>query len=337
MDELSNSGPGVVQTPTNSPMKAGKRRANSSAFSPGRRSPRVRGSPRRQLSRLPIRLHRPVVKELNLPPDESFSTSPPTQQASKVTPEKLMQELKEQVAKMKRLRKMVEVDDEISIPFTEMVLLNSPPTLKSSDESPLTRKSFLMEDVAAHLVTEPRPVRVSSRIHSQVTVESPDLPQEDPLEIALQTLQNTRLNSGYRTCQLVFSNEYIDKPRPGSPDHAFSQQVGLQRHILKLPQNSEDEKGCKLRFNHLLHFLDSQEEEDLIIDENALLNRVPSKPCIVQKQLSQEMVEKPNKRSVIQVKRLIYPGSLASTTLEASISKPRRLFGAAKRAPARNQ
>lgn len=341
MDDDINSAP--LRTPTNSPLKVHKRRLNSPSASPARKSPR-----KRSISRLPIRRPtavRPVVKELNLPPDESvFATSPPQPASTKVTPEKLMQELKEQVAKklLQRERKTVQVDDEISIPFTEMVIVEAEKGANEEGpgESPLARKL---------------PVRVSTRIHSQVTVESPDLPVEDPLEIARQTLQNTRLNSGYRSCQLVFSNEFVDKPRPDSPEHAFSQQIGLQRHILKIPPSSESEgteedssslSRRKLRFNRVLHFLDSEESDEgevSIAENDKQRENLPFKPCLKSSSaVSREWENEPNKRNLVQVKRLIYPGSFASflessSSSSAAASRPRRLFGGAKRAPARNQ
>jgi hypothetical protein len=332
-DWLASSKPeSLVQTPTNSPMKVNKRRLNSPAASPARKSPRIRGSPRRQISRLPIRpVHhaRSIVKELNLPPDESVFSSSPAPPGTKVTPERLMQELKEQVAKkilLKQARQMVDVDDEISIPFTEMVVLSSPPG-KAVDSPPACKAVVIEENV-------PRPMRISSRINTQIIVESPDLPFEDPLEIARQTLQNTRLNSGYRTCQLVFTNEFANKPRPDSPEHAFSQQIGLQRHILKIP-DSEEDSGGKLRFNRLLHFLDTAEDVEPI-NETVLLNQVPSKSCLSQGTFQTDSLGETSKRNVVQVKRFIYPGTFLAA-FEASTPKPRRLFGAAKRAPARNQ
>lgn len=336
------SGP---STPTNSPRKAvgvSKRRNASPACSPARKA-------RRLGSRLPVRHSnqpRPVVKAFNLPPDESIC-SPPLPQTNKVTPEKLMQELKEEVAKkLSMTKKKVEVDEEISIPFHGMTII-SPEAVKeqvgSNSDSPLSVKNAIKTEAILQL-QEPsiRPTRISSRIHSQIMVESPDLPAEDPLEIARQTLHNTKVNSGYKACQLVYLNEIITKTRPDSPEHAYSKQTGLMRHILKAPpSSSEDEQVTKeteivakrrIRFNRVLCFLDVPEEDmDFTPSSEA-----PSKPCLKNSHESSRETVLSENRPVIQVKKFLYAGE--QRRLDSSTSGNRKLFGGggAKRALPKN-
>lgn len=327
--------------------------AASAGMTSSRSSPRVmrtfkspKSSPK--ISRLPIRrTFQPKVKALNLPlPDDDellllHSSSSIT--GTKVTPEKLMEELKEEFDAVRRRKQnhsagkslqiqMKDVlknsaltefdfDEEISLsmPFTNLKL-NSPPvsgftgsnthththtashthintntnthTHTNSNtnlfHSPLSFKDQLnspeLEDM--------RPIRLSLRNRTSITVEAPDLPVEDPLEIARQTIQNTKFNGGYKACKLIFTTERRDTTRPESPEPAFSKKTGLMKHFLTssssrststvCDSDSQDGKGngnfkgkkndsnlkrLKLKFNRVLKFFDD-EVKDSAEDRN---------------------------------------------------------------------
>ena len=295
-----------------------------------------RGSPRRApnstkiSSRLPIRssqnlITRFSIKDLHLPPDDSITNSQSSIN-NKVTPEKLMEELREEVKK--KQRKLKELDDEISlsIPFTgiEELIIS-----EGSNESM-------------------RP-RMSLRNRCPVMVDAPDLVYEDPLDVARQTLQNTRANTGYRHIKLIYTTERRSMTRSSSsPEPAFSKKKGIRRHLLNLFEDEEEQlnSGGKLKFDRVLKLFevdrDSRDIEENSGFEYAIkYDNKPLKPCLKQpfqvsslnnnKSTASES-ENPKKPQIVQVKRICYDGdeeeeSVPSKSMDPPVSptKKRRI------------
>ena len=313
-------------------------------FSSPRSSPRKLPNSPKTSSRLPIRslqnsIARFSIKDLRLPPDDSITNNNSSQNntGTKVTPEKLMEELREEVKK-KQQRRIKAIDEEISlsIPFTG---------LEVTDDSS-------------------RP-RMSLRNRCPVMVDAPDLVYEDPLEVARQTLQNTRANTGYRHIKLIYTTERRSVTRSRSPEPAFSRKKGIRRHLLKLFEDDKDEgdrDSCqpipegKLRFERVLKLFEDEEGEGFAADEVDFavnLDAKPGKSCLkLAKQAVQSEYESLSqitaattapKARIVQIKRICYDGSederedVASNKSSEppdSPSKKRRLSsgnGAAKR------
>lgn len=290
------------------------------------------GSPRRTpsspkiSSRLPIRSSQNLItrfsmKDVRLPLDDSITNTQSNNNNNKVTPEKLMEELREEVKKkQRRLRR--ELDDEISllIPFAGMEELK---------------------------INETRP-RMSMRNRCPIMVDAPDLVYDDPLEVARQTLQNTRTNTGYRNIKLIYTTERRNTIRSCSPEPAFSKKKGIRRHLLNHFDDEEEHiPEGKLKFDRILKLFEVEEDsgsvEDSEFDFNVNLDAKPMKSCLKQTtrfNIVDEFTVISMKPQVIQVKRICYEGedadaiSRKSTDPPDSPTKKRRLGsgnGSAKR------
>lgn len=170
----------------------------------------------------------------------------------------------------------------------------------------------------------------------------------DPLEVARTTIHNTKTNTGYRTCQLIYTAERMSRPRPTSPTLAFSRRTGASRqHLLNLPVVDVVEEGDggagavnaeerahaqvhakrRLRFNPRLSF--STEQDHFAMPD--LEVSIPLRSCLVREsQLWTGSPERPPPR-LVHVKRVIYAGE--TDPLEANV-RPRaakRTLSAAKR------
>lgn len=263
----------------------------------------TRNSPRRstpnspKISRLPVKSARFSVKELRLPPDESVIN---TGNAVRVTPEKLMEELRVEVKK--KLATAKAIDDEI--------YLSIPHTIEQVTEE--TEKLSI------------RP-RMSMRNRVPVIVDAPDLVYEDPLEVARQTLVNTRLNTGYKHCKLIYTTERRTVVRASSSEPAFSMKTGITRHFLNLDDEQEDadSNSGKLKFDRVLKLFETEVEDDhlcLSFD----LEMKPPKSCLKQKPETNESEEfNPITTQIVQIKRICYAGEVVDT----ECSKRRRIGG----------
>ena len=287
------------------PMVRNSPRRLSERLSSPRSSPRRTPNSPKISSRLPIRsaqnaITRFSIKDLHLPPDDSI-TNTQNNNLIKVTPEKLMEELREEVKKNRQARKLKEVDDEISlsIPFTGLG------ELKLSD---------------------PIKPRMSLRNRCPVIVDAPDLVYEDPLEVARQTLQNTRANTGYRHIKLIYTTERRKRTRSNSPEPAFSKKKGVKRHLLKMSEEAEIFEGKLLKFDRVLKLFEDEEDAEEVEDFNVNLDAKPSKSCLKPHSNLHGQAEtadlSQNKAKIVQIKRICYDGDDEEATSNKSIDPP---------------
>lgn len=265
-----------------------------------------RNSPRKISSKLPIRTGcpaaKPLLKDLRLPPDENVTNlSEPT---VRVTPEKLMEELRTEVKKQRQLRKDNKLmrgsvlDDEISlsIPYEEFSNLST----ESGSES-----------VTGNFNEPVRP-RMSLRNRLPIILDAPDLVYEDPLEVARQTLQNTRTNSGYRHVKLVYTTERREgRKRSSSPDPAFSKKNGgITRHFLEEDEESEAGESKILKFDRVLKLFEGEEDEELEIEAEEIIAKSANqlKPALKPPKSAngKEDTIEPSKTVIVHVKRICY-------------------------------
>lgn len=279
-----------------------------------RSSPRCspRCSPRRiSSSKLPVKtlptMTKFLLKDLRLPPDESvMNLNEPT--TNKVTPEKLMEELRVEVKnKRKKMRMSGDLDDEISlsIPFV-----------------PETEKETL------------RP-RMSLRNRIPIIIDAPDLIYEDPLEIARQTFQNTRSNSGYRQVKLIYTTERREgRKRSLSPEPAFSKKRGITRHFLETTEESEE---TGLKFDRVLKLFEVEDDDELEIKADKVLKLEPPTKSILKepKQTNNQNTICGGSVKIVHVKRVCYAEDVLSSspppTTTTKNNKTRRKLSAAKR------
>lgn len=277
----NNGNKKIIITPVTSPRKLAPAPLAPQVQQNIRSSPR--SSPRR-ISRLPVRTNDPIrfsIKDLRLPAEAIEEPLAPLIQTARVTPEMLMEELREEV-KMKKRMQMRRLDDEISllVPFDNL-------------------------DIQQAV----RP-RMSLRNRCPIVVDAPDLVYEDPLEIARQTLQNTRANSGYKHCKLIYTTERRTSARRcSSPEPAFSKKTGITRHFLNDSEEGiESAKLTRLKFDKMLKFHEEEGEEieiDYVIKEP-----VGIKPCIKKKTDNTCSVPPALTvpREIVQIKRVCYEG-----------------------------
>jgi len=136
-----------------------KRSPRSSPRSSPRKS-KVPPSPPPPVSRLPVAQTRFTVKSLRLPP---LDESPAVDDSIRVTPEKLMEELRTRIIREKLLN--IE-DDEISFKFR----------YKLNDDN--------RSDTSTIINSENSRPRMSLRNRDSIVVDAPDLIYEDPLDVA---------------------------------------------------------------------------------------------------------------------------------------------------------
>lgn len=311
-------------------MRNGPKRTSGRFSSPSGSPRRTPNSPRIS-SRLPIRTSQNLftrfsMKDVRLPLDDSITitNNRSSNNNNKVTPEKLMEELRAEVKKKQR-RRQSELDEEISlsIPFTGMEMEE----LRIS-ETGLTRP------------------RMSLRNRCPIIVDAPDLIYEDPLEVARQTLQNTRINTGYRHIKLIYTLERRSALRVSSPEPAFSKKKGIRRHLLNHFEDDEEEEGQqqksegKLKFDRILTLFEVEEEEEEeeenseSADDSEFSNFVlnldakPMKSCL---KLTQNLSNDESSAStpavqqkpqIVQVKRICYEGEDEDAILSKSADPP---------------
>ena len=271
----------VFETPR-TPKSMRTNRFNSPRNSPRRSTP---SSPK--ISRLPIRNNaRFSIKELRLPPDESVIQNPGGGTV-RVTPEKLMEELRTEV-KLKKRNKSKAIDEEISlsIPYTDNEILEK----VTSDTERIS------------LEVKPR---MSMRNRTPVMVNAPDLVYEDPLEVARQTLANTRANTGYKQCKLIYTTEKRATARSSSPEPAFSNKTGITRHFLNLDEEIVETSDRLLKFDRVLKLF-ADEPRDFTFD----LEMKPKKSCLKPAKSKRDDTKVPSQSStqIIQIKRICYEG-----------------------------
>ena len=288
-------------------------------------------------SRLPVKQCRFSVKELRLPPLPLENSKKFEIEASncKVTPEKLMEELRIKVQERLKVENEAE-SEEVLYQYTE--------DADNKDNE---------YDSQTPSIQKPR---MSLRNRCPVIVNAPDLIYEDPLEVARQTLHNTRSNSGYRQVKLIYTVERRENCRPGSPVPAFSKKKGISRHFIRSnnryksimkkenviesedeseseketvlnPNLNENEKKRKLKFDRVLKFFESdddvdEEEEGLdhissLMSSSSLKEKGSLKSCLKNKfeennknklqNQNTEGITKPQ-TEIIQVKRICYDG-----------------------------
>jgi hypothetical protein len=283
----------------------------------------------------------------------------------KVTPEKVLEELKAAAAERKRARiaEMMEngelspngkgldnhevhsprkrqrkqtrpsmaVDEEISIPGVKAIAADSPKTeLSEGHQEEAFRR------------------RMSLR-HVTFPVSDDIAGAWDPLEVARLTIVNTKRNSGYRQCRLVYRSEQLSVPRPTSPMHEFS---GKQVADLRLSSDSSEAEALQqpprlrprcLRFNRKLHF-----SPDIIVDEPDLEVTIPLRSCLKSVSSANDADERGEMESLpvvrrskemIEVKRVVYADEVVDSFLDRKRtgrrpqSAVRRPLSAAKRTP----
>lgn len=313
--------------------KSHEKRFNNFRNSPRRSTP---NSPK--ISRLPIRSGanaRFSIKDLRLPLDESVTNFG---NAVRVTPEKLMEELRDEVKKKKKNDKLEGparvIDEEISLSVSNCIL-----------EQVLTS-----ETDGLSLTSRPR---MSMRNRQAVMVDAPDLIYEDPLEVARQTLANTRANTGYKQSKLIYTTERRSRmTRSNSPEPAFSKKTGIGRHFLNFEEGEgaeteaeaeEEEEGIKrtLKFDRLLKLFESNETETETEKEDAVefnFEMKPKRSCL---KLSKQQPIPSNSHpqsttqtqtQIVQIKRICYEGEEEMGANEiCSPTKRRRIENGAKR------
>lgn len=310
-------------------VRSSPRRLNGRFSSPRKTTP---NSPK-IISRLPIRssqnsISRFSIKDLHLPSDDLIVHNPKNDinnEKTKVTPEKLMQELRLEVKK--KQRKLREIDEEISlsIPFTD----------GNAESFELSRRA------KDNGLSKPR---MSLRNRCPVIVDSPDLFYEDPLEVARETLQNTRLNSGYKQIKLIYTTERRGSSRSRSPDPAFSKKKGIKRHLLNLFDGDDSEDSSKLKFDRVLKLFEAEDDvgsgEEFFFNVN--LDAKPKKSCLkpVKASSVNDKSYNASKAETVQIRKIYYDGEEEEGILNkfadrpGSPSKKRRLSsgnGQAKR------
>ena len=303
-------------------------RANNYRNNP-RNSPHnsPRNSPRKS-SRLPIRSGPTISKFLlRLPVDESVSTSLLKESSVKVTPEKLMQELRVEVKRnCKNTAIKVKIDDEED----DEIILNVPYKLADDQRD----------------ISKPR---MSLRNRCPIILDAPDLIYEDPLEVARQTLRNTRANSGYRHIKLIYTTERrTERPRESSPEPAFSRKLGISRHFLNFDDDDDKDKVIKekkkLKFDRVLKLFDGLQDEvgdvnkkspeSLVVIpkcaqnqqqhklKSCLKQQKPGNPCVEQLEIA---------TNIVHIRRICYDDDFISAS---PVNKSKRKLGnngAAKR------
>ena len=183
------------------------------------------------------------------------------------------------------------------------------------------------------------------RNRQPVIVDAPDLIYEDPLEVARQTLANTRSNSGYKQCKLIYTTERRTMTRSSSPEPAFSKKIGITRHFLNLEEDAEEEEEEEekkvnnkkvLKFDRVLKLFESNETET---EENFNFEIKPKRSCLKlskQQTISLSSPTDPSKPTaqtqIVQIKRIFYEGEEEMRTIEiGSPTKKRRIGNGAKR------
>lgn len=306
-----------------------------------------RNSPRRstpnspKISRLPIRSGtntRFSIKELRLPPDESVTNCGGVGSV-RVTPEKLMEELRDEVKKKKKLE--------------------GPPRVVDEEISLSVANCQVLEQVTSETCNLSIRPRMSMRNRQPVMVDAPDLVYDDPLEVARQTLANTRANSGYKQCKLIYTTERRRMGRSSSPEPAFSKKTGITRHFLNITtgdvtdgENEEEEVvlpvngdsntnsssfvgvGLRkaLKFDRVLKLFESTEAEAEIENELGFeidLEMKPKKPCLKPSK-SNATDCLPDPLQIVQIKRICYEDEIGEV-VSGSPTKKRRIGNGAKR------
>lgn len=309
-------------------MRNGPKRTSGRLSSPSGSPRRTSNSPKIS-SRLPIRTSQNLftrfsMKDVRLPLDDSISitNSQSNNNNNKVTPEKLMEELRAEVKKKQR-RRQRELDEEISlsIPFIGME----------------------MEELRIGETGSTRP-RMSLRNRCPIIVDAPDLIYEDPLEVARQTLQNTRNNTGYRHIKLIYTLERRSAPRISSPEPAFSKKKGIRRHLLSHFEDDEEEKEQqksegKLKFDRILTLFEVEEEEEeeensesaedsefrhfvLNLDAKPMKSCLKPAPHLNNDESSSSTPAVQQKPQIVQVKRICYEGEDEDVILSKSADPP---------------
>jgi hypothetical protein len=296
-----------------------------------------RSSPRKfkvasPVSRLPVAQNRFTVKSLRLPPLEETET-PATDPSIRVTPEKLLEELRSQFL-LERLNSREFTFKEYDNERNELERDNENDTYGTYDACDTCDINTSYNDNE----NSPLP-RMSLRNRGSIVVDAPDLVYQDPLEVARQTLQNTRANSGYRKCKLIYTTERRI-PRPNSPEPAFSKKTGIARHFINLIDQINEEEKFKLRFDRVLKLFDSPSQfEDFdqeVLDE--LLHKHPEKSCLKPQPttpttIANDSADKTqSKTQIVEIKRICYDGDedlddLDKNSIEIS-SRKRKLKGA---------
>ena len=295
--------------------KSHEKRFNNFRNSPRRSTP---NSPK--ISRLPIRSGPNIrfsIKDLRLPLDESVTNCG---NAVRVTPEKLMEELRDEVKKKKKMEGPPRfIDEEISLSVSNCIL-----------------EQVTGETDGLSLTSRPR---MSMRNRQAVIVDAPDLIYEDPLEVARQTLANTRANSGYKHSKLIYTTERRMMTRSSSPEPAFSKKIGITRHFLNIEEEEEEEVANNkkiVKFDRVLKLFESNETET---EENFNFEIKPKRSCLKlskQQTISLSSPTDPSKPTaqtqIVQIKRIFYEGEEEMRTIEiGSPTKKRRIGNGAKR------
>ena len=326
----------IQTTPLRKTRKLGEDRFRFSPRSSPRRTP---NSPR--TSRLPVRsaTTRLSVKPLRLPPDESIQSSGGGG-GERVTPEKLMEELRERVKEERergrgrgrgrlrgnerekgrvKLGMTRKIDDEISlnVPFDEDELMTK--DLMSFD-------GIIDSLSLSSILSDPNNTpRMSLRNRCPIIVDSPDLIYDDPLEIARKTLQNTRINSGYKHCKLIYTTEQR-REIENEKEPAFSMKTGIERHFINFASDDESESSDaegmnnnanyenklvvkKLRFDRVLQLFEYEEEPNstVIMEMGDSSNRESSKSCLKPpKSLELDLFLPRKPTQVVQIKRMFH-------------------------------
>jgi hypothetical protein len=317
--------------------KSNEKRYNNFRNSPRRSTP---NSPK--ISRLPIRSGantRFSIKELRLPPDESVTNCEGVGSGVRVTPEKLMEELRDEVKKQKRK-------------------MDGPPRIVDEEIS-LSVSNCILEEMTSETDNLSLRPRMSMR-NRPVTVDAPDLVYEDPLKVARQTLANTRANSGYKQCKLIYTTEKRRTVRSSSPEPAFSKKTGITRHFLNVtveeeedmmiedsyssflinPLNSYASVGFRksLKFDRVLKLFDSSTEAELeVVDISEIdLEMKPKKPCLKplpspSPSTKSQQLPVPVTTQIVQIKRICYEDDEIGAEEGGSPTKKRRIGNGAKR------
>lgn len=161
---------------------------------------------------------------------------------------------------------------------------------------------------------------------------------EDPLEWARTTLHNTKANSGYRTCRLVYRRDTVERPRPASPVHRFSDK-DAPMHMDTCSDDldngadaSTDTGKRRLRFNRQLQYwpeLDASGQHDPELEVS-----VPLKPCL--RRGAPPGTDTPRARghkTSVEVLRFAHAG--AAPPAEKPVGRPRTALSGARRTVSR--
>lgn len=176
-------------------------------------------------------------------------------------------------------------------------------------------------------------------MESNVTVNNIILPVRglsEEAELARATAVNTRLNSGYQTCLLTFTDVILPHHRPESPSNRFAKstetkrkwtdphharEMTLQQWTEQLKKEKSPRKR-KIKWNHHINFID---EADNPFDPSDLIEARVAK-CALRK-APQSTIEKAVDnidKSHVSVQRILYAPDLEPVKPKKAPKKSRQ-------------